>query len=186
MKKVLIIILSLVLMFTFAACGEKNDDKSTPESPPPAESGNAPSDKAGSDENRYYGIGEAAEVDGIEITIDKIEIIDDLSILQKYVEGSVYVKVYATVKNISDEIQFAKDPLLCIVRDGEYDAELSDESRNRDVWNFETEGMYFEEAIDPGETNSGWMVFQLKPDEKEIIMKYNVMYDTVKFKLPID
>lgn len=46
--------------------------------------------------------------------------------------------------------------------------------------------MYFENAIDPGETNSGWTVFQLKPDEKEIIMKYNVMYDTVKFKLPID
>jgi len=180
MKKALSIFLSLALIFTLAACGEKNGGKSSLESPT-----NAPSDEAEANENRYYGIGDAAAVDVIEITIDKIEMIDDLSILQKYAEESVYVKVYATVKNISDEIQFAKDPLLCIVRDGGYDAELSDESRNSDVWNFETEGMYFEEAIDPGETNSGWMVFQLKPDEKEIIMKYNVMYDTVKFKLPI-
>jgi hypothetical protein len=31
----------------------------------------------------------------------------------------------------------------------------------------------------------GGMVLQLKPDEKEIIMKYNVIYDIVKFKLPI-
>lgn len=184
MKKILIIILSLVLMLTFAACG--GDGGKIPSgSSAPAESGNTSSGEAGADENKYYGIGEAAEVDGIEITIDKIEIVDDMSILQKYVEGSVYVKVYATAKNISDEIQFAQDPLLCIVRDGEYDAELSDESCNRDVWNFETEGMYFEEAIAPGETNSGWTVFQLKPDEKEIIMKYNVMYDTVKFKLPM-
>jgi hypothetical protein len=45
--------------------------------------------------------------------------------------------------------------------------------------------MYFEKAIAPGEANSGFMVFQLKPDEKEIIMKYNVMCDAVKFKLPI-
>lgn len=185
MKKALIIMLSLTLVLSLTACGGGGGGETSSVSPAPAESGSAPSSEAEADEIKYYGIGDAAAVDGIEITIDKIEIIDDLSILQKYAEESVYVKVYATVKNISDEIQFAKDPLLCIVRDGEYDAKLSDESRNRDVWNFETEGMYFEEAIDPGETNSGWMVFQLKPDEKEIIMKYNVMYDTVKFKLPI-
>lgn len=185
MKKVLIIILSMAFMLTLSACSG-DGGKAPSESPVPAESSNTLSGEAEADENKYYGIGEAAEVDGIEITIDKLEIVDDMSILQKYVESSIYVKVYATAKNISDEIKFAQDPLLCIVRGGEYDAELSDESRNRDVWNFETDGMYFENAIDPGETNSGWTVFQLKPDEKEIIMKYNVMYDTVKFKLPID
>ena len=186
MKKASIIFLSTVLMLTLAACSGDGSGKATSESLAPTEASNAPSGEAGKDENRYYGIGEAAEVESLEITIDKLEIVNDMSILQKYVEGSVYVKVYVTAKNISDEMQFAQDPLLCIVRDGEYDAELSNESRNRDVWNFETDGMYFENAIDPGETNSGWMVFQLKPDEKEIIMKYNVMYDTVKFKLSID
>ncbi|AGA68387.1 Telomeric repeat-binding factor 2 [Desulfitobacterium dichloroeliminans LMG P-21439] len=185
MKKVIVLFLSLALMLTLAACGGDGGSEASSESPVPAESGNTPSSEAGADENKYYGIGEAAEVEGLEITIDKLEIVDDMNILQKYAEGSVYVKVYATAKNISDEIQFAKDPLLYIVRDGEYDAELSNESRNRDVWNFETDGMYFEAAIDPGETNSGWTVFQLKSDEKEIIMKYNVMYETVKFKLPI-
>lgn len=186
MKKLLVLCLSLVLIFSLVACGDKDGGAAPEAGSVPAESGAAPADETEKDVAKVYGIGEAAEVDGIEITIEKIEIVDDISILQKYVEGSVYIKVYATAKNISEETQFAKDPLLCIVRDGEYDAELSDESRNRDVWNFETEGMYFEEAIAPGEANSGWMVFQLKPDEKEIIMKYNVMYDTVKFKLEIN
>lgn len=186
MKKHVVVFLVFIMIFTLTACSEKSKGGSPAQGSAPTEASNAPSGEAGKDENRYYGIGEAAEVESLEITIDKLEIVNDMSILQKYVEGSVYVKVYATAKNISDEMQFAQDPLLCIVRDGEYDAELSNESRNRDVWNFETDGMYFENAIDPGETNSGWMVFQLKPDEKEIIMKYNVMYDTVKFKLSID
>ena len=93
MKKTLILFLSLVLMLTFAACGEKSGGKSPSESSVPAESVNAPSSEAEADEIKYYGIGDAAAVDGIEITIDKIEIIDDLSILQKYAEESVYVKV---------------------------------------------------------------------------------------------
>lgn len=185
MKRFIVLLLSLALVFTLAACGG-GGGKAPSESFAPAESDDTSTGNAGNDENKYYGIGEAAEVEGIEITIDQLEIVDDMSIFQKYAEGFVYVKVYATAKNVSDEIKFAKDPLLCIVRDGEYDAELSDESRNSDVWNFNTDGMYFEEALDPGETNSGWTVFQLKPDEKEIVMKYNVMYDTVNFKLTVD
>ena len=43
MKKTLIIFLSLVLMLTFAACGEKNGGKSPSESSVPAESGKSQS-----------------------------------------------------------------------------------------------------------------------------------------------
>jgi predicted small lipoprotein YifL len=43
MKKTLIIFLSLVLMLTFAACGEKNGGKSPSESSAPAESGKSQS-----------------------------------------------------------------------------------------------------------------------------------------------
>lgn len=83
MKKTLIIFLSLVLMLTFAACGEKNGGKSPSESSAPAETGNAPSSKAGADENRYYGIGEAAEANGLSITIDGA----GLSIIQVCFQG---------------------------------------------------------------------------------------------------
>jgi len=185
MKKVLIILLSLALIITLAACG--SDGGKTPsENSAPSESGNKSSAGVKADENKYYGIGEAAEIDGFEITIDKIEIVDDFNIFKKYVEGYKYVKVYVTAKNISDESQTARNPLLCIVRDGVNDPELSNDSRNRDVWGHEVEGMYYDEYIAPGETNSGFMVFQLKPDEKEIIMKYNVLYNTdVRFKIQI-
>ena len=87
MKKTLIIFLSLVLMLTFAACGEKNGGKSPSESSTPAESGNAPSGEAGADENKYYGIGEAAEYEEYRITIDKVERVSDTSIFWNPKEG---------------------------------------------------------------------------------------------------
>jgi hypothetical protein len=87
MTKALIIFLSLVLMLTLAACGEKNGGKSTSESPAPAESGNAPSSEAGADENRYYGIGEAAEANGISITIDVAEPFDYTGMLSRLKDG---------------------------------------------------------------------------------------------------
>lgn len=83
MKKILIIFLSLVLMLTFAACGEKNGGKSTSKSSAPAESVNPPSSKAGADENRYYGIGEAAEANGLSITIDGAKPFDYTGMLSR-------------------------------------------------------------------------------------------------------
>ena len=95
MKKVLTILLSLALMFTLTACG----GKATTESSAPEKSGKSSSGEVKSDKIKYYGIGETVDVDdGFEITIDKVEIIDDLSIFQQYSEGYVYIKVYATAK----------------------------------------------------------------------------------------
>lgn len=103
MKKTLIILLSLVLMLTFAACGEKNGGKSPSESSAPAESVNAPSGEARADEKRYYGIGEAAEYEEYRITIDKVERVNDTSIFWNPKEGYSYIKVYVTVENIDAE-----------------------------------------------------------------------------------
>jgi len=103
MKKKLIIFLSLVLMFTFAACGEKNGGKSPSESSAPTESVNAPSDKAKADENRYYGIGEAAEANGLSITIDGAEPFDYTGMLARPKDGFEYVKVWFTFTNVSGE-----------------------------------------------------------------------------------
>lgn len=187
MKKALIILLSLTLVLTLAGCSGDNGGNAPNESSATTNSEKSSSGGSKSSVDKYYGIGEAAKVDdGFEITIDKVEIIDDLSILKEYVEGYVYVKVYATAKNISDESQNSRDPLLRIVREGNSDPELSNYSRNRDVWNTKTEEMYFKEYIAPGETSSGFMVFQLEPDEKEIIMTYDVMYPTdLRFKIQI-
>ena len=142
MKKVLIIILSLALMLTFAACGEKNGGKSPSESSAPAESGNTPSSKAGADENKYYGIGEAAEYEEYRITIDKVERVSDTSIFWNPKEGYSYIKVYVTVENIDTEAVSVDETPLCIVRDGDYNAELSDYSRNTDVINFLQDGIF--------------------------------------------
>ncbi len=87
-------------MLTFTACGEKNGGKSPSESSAPAESGNAPSGEAGADENKYYGIGEAAEYEEYRITIDKVERVSDTSIFWNPKEGGYnYIKVYVTVEN---------------------------------------------------------------------------------------
>ncbi len=56
MKKALIIFLSLVLILSLAACGGGDGSKT-------------PSDEARADENRYYGIGEAAESNGLSVTM---------------------------------------------------------------------------------------------------------------------
>lgn len=69
MKKAWIIILSLALALSLAACGGGGGSKTSSESPSPAESVNPPSSKAEADEIRYYGIGEAAEANGLSIKL---------------------------------------------------------------------------------------------------------------------
>jgi predicted small lipoprotein YifL len=186
MKKVLIIILSLALMLTFAACGEKNGGKSPSESSAPAESVNPPSSKAGADENKYYGIGEAAEYEEYRITIDKVERVSDTSIFWNPKEGYSYIKVYVTVENIDTEAVSVDETPLCIVRDGDYNAELSDYSRNTDVINFLQDGIFEEAYLAPGTAESGWLTFQIKPDEKELTMKYDQLFDTVFFRFTVE
>ena len=183
MKKALIILLSLALILSLAACGGKTPTDSSEAS----ESGGSSADEAKAEEVKLYGIGEAGEDDGFEITIDKVEIIDNpTDILWEYAEGYKYVKVFATVKNIGEESQTTNEPLLSIVREDVDDSGLSNYSRNKDVVKHMVEGIYYKEYIAPGESISGFEVFQLKPDENEIIMKYDTLLDTdARFKVQI-
>ncbi|HBR07641.1 MAG TPA: hypothetical protein DD735_01955, partial [Clostridiales bacterium] len=95
-------------------------------------------------------------------------------------------KVYVTVENIDAEAVSVDESPLCIVRDGDYNAELSDYSRNADVINYLQDGIFEEAYLDPGATESGWLTFQIKPDEKELIMKYDQLFDTVFFRFTVD
>ena len=178
MKKALIIFLSLVLMLTLAACGEKNGGKSTSESPAPAESGNAPSSEAGADENRYYGIGEAAEANGISITIDGVEPFDYTGMLSRPKDGFEYVKVWFTFTNVSGEPIDSpnKKDIYIIYEEGPTgdDSDMTSEENSQVMSDVADRNERYMEDIElaPGESTGGWMVYQRQTDKSEVTMHY--------------
>ena len=186
MKKALIIMLSLTLVLSLAGCGGSGNGENSSASPAPAESEGTPSSEVEADEVKYYGIGEAAEYEEYRITIDKVERVSDTSIFWNPKEGYSYIKVYVTVENIDTEAVSVDETPLCIVRDGDYNAELSDYSRNTDVINFLQDGIFEKAYLAPGTAESGWLTFQIKPDEKEFTMKYDQLFDTVFFRFTIE
>lgn len=197
MKKTLIIFLSLVLMLTFAACGEKNGGKSPSESSAPAETGNAPSSEAGADENRYYGIGEAAEANGLSITIDGAEPFDYTGMLSRPKDGFEYVKVWFTFTNASNEPVESPDKkdLYIVYEEGPTgdDSDMTSEENSQvlpDVADRNQRYMEDEIELAPGESVSGWMVYQKQTDKSEVTMHYytgfvNVAPD-LRFKFAVE
>lgn len=178
MKKTLIIFLSLVLMLTFAACGEKNGGKSPSESSAPAETGNAPSSEAGADENRYYGIGEAAEANGLSITIDGAEPFDYTGMLSRPKDGFEYVKVWFTFTNVSGEPIDSpnKKDLYIIYEEGPTgdDSDMTSEENSQVMSDVADRNERYMEDIElaPGESTGGWMVYQRQTDKSEVTMHY--------------
>lgn len=178
MKKTLIIFLSLVLMFTLAACGEKNGGKSPSESSAPTESGNTPSDEAGADENRYYGIGEVAEANGLSVTIDKVAVAEANTTLEKAKDGFEYIKVWFTFKNISNEtIESPKAKAFYIVytegATGD-DSDMKSEENSQVMLEVADRNERYMSRVDlaPGESTGGWMVYQRQTDKSEVTMHY--------------
>ena len=186
MKKALIIMLSLTLVLSLAGCGGSGNGENSSASPAPAESESTPSREMEADEFKYYGIDEEAEYEEYRITIDKVERVSDTSIFWNPKEGYSYIKVYVTVENIDTEAVSVDETPLCIVRDGDYNAELSDYSRNTDVINFLQDGIFEKAYLAPGTAESGWLTFQIKPDEKELTMKYDQLFDTVFFRFTVE
>ena len=196
MKKTLIIFLSLVLMLTFAACGEKNGGKSPSESSAPAETGNAPSSEAGADENRYYGIGEAAEANGLSITIDGAEPFDYTGMISRPKDGFEYVKVWFTFTNVSGEPIDSpnKKDLYIIYEEGPTgdDSDMTSEENSQvmsDVAD-RKERYMVDIELAPGESTGGWMVYQRQTDKSEVTMHYysgfvNVAPD-LRFKFAVE
>ena len=178
MKKTIIIFLSLAFMLTFAACGEKNGGKVPSESFVPAESGNTPSSEAGADENRYYGIGEAAEANGLSITIDGAEPFDYTGMLSRPKDGFEYVKVWFTFTNVSGEPIDSpnKKDLYIIYEEGPTgdDSDMTSEENSQVMSDVADRNERYMEDIElaPGESTGGWMVYQRQTDKSEVIMHY--------------
>ncbi len=178
MKKTLIIFLSLALMLTFAACGEKNGGKSPSESSVPAESGNAPSDEVKADENRYYGIGEAAEANGLSITIDRAEPFDYTGMLSRPKDGFEYLKVWFTFTNASNEPVESPDKkdIYIIYKEGPTgdDSDMTSEENSQVLPDVADRNERYMEDIElaPGESTGGWMVYQRQTDKSEVTMHY--------------
>lgn len=196
MKKTLIIFLSLVLMLTFAACGEKNGGKSPSESSAPAESVNSPSSKAGAGEIRYYGIGEAAEANGLSITIDGAEPFDYTGMISRPKEGFEYVKVWFTFTNASNEMVESPDKkdLYIVYEEGSTgdDSDMTSEENSQVMSDVADRNERYMEDIElaPGESTGGWMVYQRQTDKSEITMHYysgfvNVAPD-LRFKFTVE
>lgn len=178
MKRFIVLLLSLALVFTLAACGGEGGDKAPSESPAPAESGNAPSSEVGADENKYYGIGEAAEANGLSITIDKVEAAEPNSMLEKAKDGFVYMKVWFTFKNISDEPIDSPDrkDIYIVYEEGPTgdDCDMTSDNNSQVMLDVADRGERYMTDIElaPGESTGGWMVYQRQIDKGEIIMHY--------------
>ncbi len=178
MKKLIVLFLVLIMIFTLAACGRDGGGKSTSESPPPAESGNAPSSEAGADENRYYGIGEAAEANGISITIDVAEPFDYTGMLSRPKDGFEYVKVWFTFTNVSGEPIDSpnKKDIYIIYEEGPTgdDSDMTSEENSQVMSDVADRNERYMEDIElaPGESTGGWMVYQRQTDKSEVTMHY--------------
>lgn len=186
MKKTLIILLSLMLLFTLAACGGDGGGKAPAESSAPTESCNAPSGEAGADENRYYGIGEAAEANGLSITIDGAEPFDYTGMLSRPKDGFEYLKVWFAFTNTSNEPVKSPDKkdLYIVYEEGPTgdDSDMTSEENSQvlpDVADRNQRYMEDEIELAPGESVGGWMVYQRQTDKSEVTMHYYSGYVNV-------
>ena len=102
---------TVMMMISLAACGgESSLESSTPTG------GSTTSDNSKNEEVKVYSIGEAAEANGLSITIDKVAVAEANTTLEKAKDGFEYIKVWFTFKNISDEtIESPKAKALYIV-----------------------------------------------------------------------
>jgi len=196
MKKTLIMLLSLALILTFAACGEKNGGKAPSESSTPVESGNTLSGEAGVDENRYYGIGEAAEANGLSITIDGAEPFDYTGMLSRPKDGFEYVKVWFTFTNVSGEPIDSpnKKDIYIIYEEGPTgdDSDMASEENSQVMSDVADRNKRYMEDVElaPGESTGGWMVYQRQAGKSELTMHYysgfvNVAPD-LRFKFAVE
>lgn len=196
MKKALIIFLSLALALSLAACSGGDGGKAPFDSPSPTESSKTPSDEARSDENRYYGIGEAAEANGLSVTIDKVAVAEANTTLEKAKDGFEYIKVWFTFKNISNEtIESPKAKAFYIVytegATGD-DSDMKSEENSQVMLEVADRNERYMSRVDlaPSESVSGWMVYQKQTDKSEVTMHYytgfvNVAPD-LRFKFAVE
>ena len=190
MKKLFAFILTLMMMFSLAACGgESPSERSTPTG------GSTTSDNSKKEEAKVYGIGEAAEANGLSVTIDKVAVAEANTTLEKAKDGFEYIKVWFTFKNISDEtIESPKAKALYIVYTegvtGD-DSDMKSEENSQVMLEVADRNERYMSRVElaPGDSTGGWMIYQRQTDKSEVTMHYysgfvNVAPDLVfKFTL---
>ena len=207
MKKALLILLTLVLTFTIAACSGNSDDKgdkSPSEGSVIADESSTSTDSQDMMEKdveekkeiKVYGIGEAAEANGLSFTIDKVEAAGPNTMLEKAKDGFTYMKVWFTFKNVSNEtIESPKQKALYLVYEegptGD-DSDMTSEENSQVMLEVADRDERYMERIDlaPEESTGGWMIYQRQADKNEVIMHYyskfvNVPPDLV-FKFDVE
>ena len=191
MKKLIAFILTLMMMISLAACGgESPSESSTPTD------GSTTSDNSKKEEAKVYGIGEAAEANGLSVTIDKVAVAEANTTLEKAKDGFEYIKVWFTFKNISNEtIESPKAKAFYIVytegATGD-DSDMKSEENSQVMLEVADRNERYMSRVDlaPGESTSGWMIYQYQADKSEITMHYyagfvNVAPD-LRFKFAVE
>jgi predicted small lipoprotein YifL len=191
MKKLFVFILTLMMMISISACGgESPSERSTPTG------GSTTSDNSKKAEAKVYGIGEAAEANGLSITIDGAEPFDYTGMLSRPKDGFEYLKVWFTFTNVSDEpIESPDKKDICIIyKEGPTgdDSDLKSEENSQVMLDVADRNERYMEDIElaPGESTGGWMVYQRQTDKSEITMHYysgffNVPPD-LRFKFTVE
>ena len=192
MKKLFAFILTLMMMISLAACGgESPSESSTPTG------GSTTSDNSKKEEAKVYGIGEAAEANGLSITIDGAEPFDYTGILSRPKDGFEYLKVWFTFTNASNEPVESPDKkdLYIVYEEGPTgdDSDMTSEENSQvlpDVADRNQRYMEDEIELAPSESVSGWMVYQKQTDKSEVTMHYytgfvNVAPD-LRFKFAVE
>lgn len=175
MRNIIFLFLALMMTASLAACGENSGNPPASSSAPAG--GNSTVGENSNAERKIYGIGEAADADGLSITIDKVEIPDSDIFLNGPKDGFTYIKVHFTFKNISEEtIETPKRQAIYIVYEegptGD-DCDMTSDKSSEDVLPGKKDGIYsaFTELA-PGESVSGWMVYPRRSDKAEVIMHF--------------
>lgn len=194
MKKALSIILAAAVLLTIlAGCG---GGKTSSESPAPAQSGDTSAGNEENDENKYCGIGEAAEATDLSITIDGAEPFDYTDMITSPKEGFEYVKVWFTFKNVSDETIESPDrkDMYIVYEEGPTgdDSDMTSEENSQVMLGVADRDKRYMSGVDlaPGESTGGWMVYQRQTNKDEITMHYysgfvNVAPD-LRFRFTLD
>ncbi len=180
MKRHLVLFLAFVMLFSLAACGgtEKVIDQNL------SKSETVTTTESKGKETTVYGIGEEAKSGEISITIDKVEAPDTDILLNSAKEGYEYLQVHYTFKNISSTtIETPKKKAIYIVYE-EGDTGDSSEMTSEEGFNVlpggEKDSMYWGNVeLAPGESVSGWMLYQRLADQKEVTMHFYSGYINV-------
>ena len=185
MKRHVSLLLVLMMVFTLAACGGGGGGKAPSEGSAPSAASSTPSGETKKEEAKVYGIGEAAEANGLAITIDKVEAAGPDIMLQKTKDGFAYLKVWFTFKNISGEtIESPKAKAFYIVYKEDPtgdDSDMTSEENSQVMLEVADRDERYMSRVNlaPGESTGGWMIYQRQADKREVTMHYYTKFINV-------